>query len=60
LPEIVANLTLGGRKGNDLFSTATTSLYGLRVNVNGARYPRRQATRRAVPAAVKPEETDDH
>jgi gluconolactonase len=47
LPEIVSNLTFGGPKHNDLFITATTSLYTLRVNFNGARYPRRR--RRAAP-----------
>jgi gluconolactonase len=39
LPEIVANLTFGGRKRNELYITASTSLYCLRVNVNGVRYP---------------------
>ncbi|MEV0807261.1 SMP-30/gluconolactonase/LRE family protein [Micromonospora sp. NPDC050200] len=39
LPESVANLTFGGPKRNHLFITAATSLYALRVTVNGARYP---------------------
>jgi gluconolactonase len=40
LPEIVANFTFGGPKRNQLYITASSSLYGIRVNVNGARYPR--------------------
>jgi gluconolactonase len=40
LPESVSNLTFGGRKRNHLYITATTSLYSLRVNINGAEYPR--------------------
>lgn len=40
LPESVSNLTFGGRKRNHLYVTATTSLYSLRVNINGAVYPR--------------------
>ena len=39
LPETVANLTFGGSKLNHLFVTATRSLYALRVNFSGARYP---------------------
>ncbi|MBX6356747.1 MAG: SMP-30/gluconolactonase/LRE family protein [Micromonosporaceae bacterium] len=39
VPEIVANLTFGGPKRNDLYITATSSLYTLRLNVTGARYP---------------------
>jgi gluconolactonase len=39
LPEIVSNLTFGGRKRNHLFITATSSVYTIRVNVCGARYP---------------------
>jgi gluconolactonase len=39
LPESVSNLTFGGPKLNHLFITAGTSLYALRVTVNGARYP---------------------
>ena len=40
LPEIAANLTFGGRQGNQLYVTATTSLYTLRVNFRAATYPR--------------------
>lgn len=40
LPEVTSNLTFGGPKRNDLFITATSSVYTLRVNVTGARYPR--------------------
>ncbi len=39
LPEIVSNLTFGGLKRNDLFITASGSVYSLRANVTGARYP---------------------
>jgi gluconolactonase len=39
LPEAVSNLTFGGPRGNDLFITATTSLYSIRLAVSGARYP---------------------
>jgi gluconolactonase len=38
-PEIVANLTFGGPQRNTLFVCASTSLYAIRVNVSGARYP---------------------
>jgi gluconolactonase len=37
VPEVVANFTFGGRKRNDLFICASSSLYSLRVNVTGAR-----------------------
>ena len=40
LPEVCSNLTFGGPKRNDLFITASSSLYSVRVNVTGARYPR--------------------
>ena len=36
LPEVCANLTFGGPKRNYLFMTASQSLYGLLVNVQGA------------------------
>jgi gluconolactonase len=36
LPEDAANLTFGGLQRNRLFITATTSLYSIRINVNGA------------------------
>jgi gluconolactonase len=37
LPEIVSNLTFGGRQRNVLFMTASTSVYAVRVNFSGAR-----------------------
>jgi gluconolactonase len=40
VPEVVANFTFGGAKRNHLFICATSSLYSILVNVNGARYPR--------------------
>jgi gluconolactonase len=40
VPEVVANFTFGGAKRNQLFICATTSLYAILVNFNGARYPR--------------------
>jgi gluconolactonase len=40
VPEIVSNATFGGARLNHLFITATTSVYTLRVNFNGCRYPR--------------------
>ncbi|MEU7786727.1 SMP-30/gluconolactonase/LRE family protein [Amycolatopsis sp. NPDC049159] len=40
LPEICSNFTFGGARGNELFITASSSVYTLRVTVNGARYPR--------------------
>jgi gluconolactonase len=39
VPEVVANLTFGGAQRNHLFMCATSSLYSLRVNFTGARYP---------------------
>jgi gluconolactonase len=39
VPQVVSNLTFGGTRRNQLFVTATTSLYSIRVNFNGARYP---------------------
>lgn len=39
VPEVVSNLTFGGPKRNDLFITATRSLYAIRVNFSGAQYP---------------------
>ncbi len=38
LPEVVSNLTFGGPKRNHLFITASSSVYAIRVSVNGARY----------------------
>ncbi|MGW3996769.1 SMP-30/gluconolactonase/LRE family protein [Amycolatopsis sp. NPDC004772] len=40
IPEVCSNFTFGGARGNELFITASSSLYTLRVTVNGARYPR--------------------
>ncbi len=40
VPEICSNFTFGGARGNELFITASSSVYTLRVTVNGARYPR--------------------
>jgi gluconolactonase len=39
LPEPASNLTFGGPRRNHLFVTATTSVYAMRVNVTGCRYP---------------------
>jgi gluconolactonase len=39
IPEIVSNITFGGPKRNDLFITATSSVYRLRLKVTGGRYP---------------------
>lgn len=39
LPEVTSNLTFGGPQRNQLYVTATTSLYTLRVNFRGATYP---------------------
>jgi gluconolactonase len=39
IPEAVSNLTFGGPKRNDLFITATSSVYSLRLNLCGVRYP---------------------
>lgn len=39
LPEMCSNLVFGGRKRNWLFVTASTSVYAIRVNVNGAERP---------------------
>lgn len=41
-PEVVSNLTFGGPQRNLLFVTASTSVYALRVNFTGLRYPRRR------------------
>jgi gluconolactonase len=37
LPEPVSNLTFGGIQRNRLFVTATTSLYSIRLSINGAK-----------------------
>jgi gluconolactonase len=39
IPEIVSNLTFGGPKRNDLFITATSSVYSLRLKLCAVRYP---------------------
>ncbi|MCU7724267.1 SMP-30/gluconolactonase/LRE family protein [Actinoplanes sp. KI2] len=39
VPEITSNLVFGGARRNHLFITATTSVYAIRLNVNGAAYP---------------------
>lgn len=39
IPEITSNLTFGGRQRNQLFVTASTSVYTIRVNFVGVRYP---------------------
>jgi gluconolactonase len=36
VPEICSNLTFGGPRRNELFITASSSVYNLRVNFNGA------------------------
>lgn len=38
VPEIVSNLAFGGPKLNQLFITASTSVYSIRLTINGARY----------------------
>ncbi len=40
VPEVTSNLTFGGPRGNDLFITASTSLYSIRLNVRGAEFVR--------------------
>ncbi len=47
LPEVASNLTFGGPKRNDLFITASSSLYTLRVNFT--------APRNATPKEVAPQ-----
>ena len=39
VPETVSNLVFGGAKRNHLFLTATTSVYAILTNVNGAAGP---------------------
>lgn len=41
IPEVCSNLVFGGAKRNWLFITASTSLYAIRLNVNGAPRPTR-------------------
>jgi gluconolactonase len=40
VPEVASNLAFGGERRNFLFITATSSVYALKVNFNGATYPR--------------------
>jgi gluconolactonase len=44
VPETVSNLVFGGPKRNHLFVTATTSVYAILTNVNGAPGPWQQGT----------------
>ncbi|MEM6429275.1 MAG: SMP-30/gluconolactonase/LRE family protein [Deinococcota bacterium] len=37
VPEVAANLSFGGRRGNQMFITATTSVYAMLLGVRGAR-----------------------
>ena len=39
VPEVVANVTFGGKRRNRLFITATTSLYAIYVNTTGVQRP---------------------
>ena len=38
LPEVVSNVEFGGKDGNILFITATTSLYMATLNIKGAKF----------------------
>ncbi len=38
VPELVSNLEFGGVEGNILYITATTSLYSIELNQQGARF----------------------
>ena len=38
VPELVSNLEFGGKEGNILYVTATTSLYSMELNQQGARF----------------------
>ncbi|PPR49701.1 MAG: Gluconolactonase [Alphaproteobacteria bacterium MarineAlpha5_Bin5] len=38
VPELVSNLEFGGKEGNILYVTATTSLYSMELNQTGAKY----------------------
>ena len=40
LPELVSNLEFGGKEGNILFVTATSSLYSIELNQIGAKFKR--------------------
>ncbi|HHQ41210.1 MAG TPA: SMP-30/gluconolactonase/LRE family protein, partial [Chromatiales bacterium] len=39
VPELVSNLCFGGPRRNRLFITATSSLYAVLTQVNGAQWP---------------------
>ncbi|MDQ7903965.1 SMP-30/gluconolactonase/LRE family protein [Phytohabitans sp. ZYX-F-186] len=39
VPEVVANLVFGGPRRNDMFITATSTVYTIRLNVTAGRYP---------------------
>ena len=39
MPEVVSNVAFGGPQRNYLYITATTSLYGIYLAVNGAQRP---------------------
>ena len=53
-PEIVSNLTFGGPQRNHLFVTASTSVYTVRVNFRGVRYP--DPGRRGLERGQRPRE----
>ena len=38
VPELVSNLEFGGKEGNILYVTATSSLYSMELNQIGAKY----------------------
>ena len=38
VPELVSNLEFGGKEGNILYVTATTSLYSMELNQIGVKY----------------------
>ena len=38
IPELVSNLEFGGKEGNILYVTATSSLYSMELNQIGAKY----------------------
>ena len=40
VPEVTSNLVFGGARRNHLFITASTSVYAVRLNINGVAYPR--------------------
>jgi gluconolactonase len=41
VPEVVSNLTFGGPRRNHLFITASSSVYAIRLGINGAALPAR-------------------